>query len=62
MAMNESHAPSLAEKLQSLPKQAIYGMPYEEWKEKYQTELTDKQQQAYQDTKPLHAVIDVPKG
>ncbi len=43
-------------------KQAVYGMPYEEWKAKYQTELTDKQQQAYQDTKPLHAVIDVPKG
>ncbi|HIJ61087.1 MAG TPA: DUF1244 domain-containing protein [Rhodospirillaceae bacterium] len=38
-------------------KQAVYGMPYEEWKSLYQTEATPEQQAAYDRTKPLHAVI-----
>ena len=40
-------------------KQAVYGMPYEEWKLRYQKEATAEQQAAYDRTKPLHAVIKV---
>ena len=35
----------------------IYGMPFEEWKERYQKEATAEQQQLFEETKPLHAVI-----
>ena len=35
----------------------VYGMPYSEWKEKYQTEATPEQQQKFEATKPLHAAI-----
>lgn len=35
----------------------VYGMPYDEWKQKYQTEATPEQKQKYEDTKPLHAKI-----
>ena len=35
----------------------VYGMPYDEWKVKYQREATPEQQRAYEKTKPLHAVI-----
>jgi len=28
-------------------REAFYGMPYSEWKEKYQTEATEEQQAAY---------------
>lgn len=35
----------------------VYGMPYDEWKAKYQREATPEQQRAYEETKPLHAVI-----
>lgn len=36
---------------------AVYGMPYEDWKARHQTEATAEQQAAYDRTKPLHAVI-----
>ena len=35
----------------------VYGMPYAEWKTKYQTEASDEQLRRYDETKPLHAVI-----
>jgi hypothetical protein len=35
----------------------VYGMPYEEWKAKHQLEATPEQQRAFEETKPLHAVI-----
>ncbi|MDP6785881.1 MAG: DUF1244 domain-containing protein [Rhodospirillales bacterium] len=38
-------------------REAVYGMPYATWKEKYQTEATAEQKQRFEDTKPLHAVI-----
>jgi uncharacterized protein len=38
-------------------REAVYGMPYENWKAKFQTEATPAQQQKYEDTKPLHAEI-----
>lgn len=38
-------------------REVIYGMPFGEWKEKYQTEATPEQVKAFEDTKPLHAAI-----
>lgn len=38
-------------------REIVYGMPYGEWKEKYQTEATAEQQQAFNDTRPLHADV-----
>ncbi len=35
----------------------IYGMPFAKWKENYQTEATPGQKAAFEETKPLHAVI-----
>lgn len=35
----------------------IYGMPYEEWRNKYQTEATADQKRKYEETTPLHAKI-----
>ncbi len=35
----------------------IYGMPYEEWRDKYQTEATPEQKRKYEETTPLHAKI-----
>ena len=38
-------------------REIVYGMPYGEWKDKYQTESTGQQKQLFEDTKPLHADI-----
>ena len=38
-------------------REIVYGMPYDEWKAKYQTEATPEQKQKYGETKPLHAFI-----
>ncbi len=38
-------------------REIIYGMPYGDWKEKYQTESSDEQKRLYEETKPLHADI-----
>ncbi|MFP4606893.1 MAG: DUF1244 domain-containing protein [Thiohalospira sp.] len=38
-------------------REAIYGMPYSEWKEKYQAEATPEQQERFEETKPWHAKI-----
>ncbi len=35
----------------------IYGMPYSEWKEKYQEKANDEQIKKFTETKPLHAKI-----
>ena len=37
--------------------EAIYGMPYAEWKQRYQTEASPEQQQTFEETKPLHAFV-----
>jgi hypothetical protein len=37
--------------------QAVYGMPYSEWKEQYQTKATAEQLETFENTKPLHAKI-----
>ena len=33
-------------------RQRVYGMPYEQWKAKYQTEATPEQQAAFEKNKP----------
>lgn len=38
-------------------RQAIYGMPYDEWRAKYQKEATPEQKRRFEETKPLHAEI-----
>ena len=38
-------------------REIVYGMPYDEWKDKCQTESSDQQKQLFEDTKPLHASI-----
>jgi hypothetical protein len=38
-------------------REIVYGMPYDAWKEKYQTESSDQQKRLYEETKPLHADI-----
>ena len=37
--------------------EAIYGMPYSEWKIRYQKEAKPEQMQKFEQTKPLHAKI-----
>jgi hypothetical protein len=38
-------------------REAVYGMPYAEWKVKHQEEATPEQQRRFEETKPLHAQI-----
>jgi hypothetical protein len=42
-------------------REAVYGMPYAEWKDKYQQAATAEQKRLYQETAPQHAVIDIPQ-
>ena len=39
-------------------REAVYGMPYATWKERHQAEATPEQKRTFENTKPLHAVID----
>jgi hypothetical protein len=38
-------------------REAIYGMPYKDWKAAHQGEATADQMRIYEETKPLHAKI-----
>lgn len=38
-------------------RKVVYGMAYDDWKDKYQTESTQEQKDLYEKTKPLHAEI-----
>jgi hypothetical protein len=38
-------------------REAIYGMPFAEWRKKHQKEASPEQQKRFEETKPLHAVI-----
>jgi len=38
-------------------REAVYGMPYGEWKDRHQHEATEGQKQRFEDTKPLHAFV-----
>jgi hypothetical protein len=35
----------------------VYGMPYGEWKQKYQEKASEEQINTFEETKPLHAKI-----
>ncbi|MBO6757916.1 MAG: DUF1244 domain-containing protein [Roseibium sp.] len=35
-------------------REIVYGMPYDEWKAKHQTEATDAQKAAFESSKPSH--------
>jgi hypothetical protein len=35
----------------------VYGMPFNDWKAKYQKEASAEQQTTFEETKPLHAII-----
>ncbi|MEE9352702.1 MAG: DUF1244 domain-containing protein [Thiotrichaceae bacterium] len=37
--------------------EAVYGMPYSEWKDKHQLKASDEQIKKFEDTKPIHAKI-----
>lgn len=37
--------------------EAIYGMPYADWKGKYQKKASPEQMEKFEQTKPLHAKI-----
>ncbi|NIR58118.1 MAG: DUF1244 domain-containing protein [Gammaproteobacteria bacterium] len=38
-------------------REIVYGMPYEQWKSKYQKEATPEQLQRFEETKPQHAFV-----
>ncbi|EGV18959.1 DUF1244 domain-containing protein [Thiocapsa marina] len=38
-------------------REAIYGMPYAEWKTRYQQEATKEQARLFEETQPLHAFV-----
>jgi hypothetical protein len=38
-------------------REAVYGMPYAQWKARYQREASPEQQQRFQETTPLHAFV-----
>ena len=38
-------------------REIIYGMPFDEWKAKYQAEASAEQKARFEETKPLHAKI-----
>jgi len=37
--------------------EAVYGMPYEQWKAEHQHPASDDQKAKFQETKPIHAKI-----
>ena len=38
-------------------REAVYGMPYSEWKTRYQQEATAEQARLFEETQPLHAFV-----
>ncbi len=38
-------------------REIVYGMPYDEWKDKHQGKASEEQKRAFEETKPLHAHI-----
>lgn len=42
---------------QDTAREVVYGMPFAEWKTKYQKEASPQQQTAFEDSKPVHAKI-----
>ena len=42
-------------------REAVYGMPYGEWKAQHQAPATDEQKARFAETRPLHAKHDLPR-
>ncbi len=40
-------------------REAVYGMPYDEWRKLYQKDASAEQKAAFESTKPTHAVIPI---
>lgn len=38
-------------------REAVYGMPYNDWKRQYQTEASEEQKKQFEATRPLHADV-----
>jgi uncharacterized protein len=38
-------------------REAVYGMPYDDWKNNHQAQATPEQKEKFENTKPLHAKI-----
>ena len=38
-------------------RERVYGMPFEQWKAKYQHEASAEQMKTFEETKPLHAFV-----
>ncbi len=38
-------------------RQVVYGMPYDEWKDRYQSEASAEQLEKFEETRPLHAFV-----
>lgn len=38
-------------------REAVYGMPYADWKDAHQSAATDEQKRRFEETKPLHSEI-----
>ena len=38
-------------------REVVYGIPFNEWKAKHQTEASEEQLKTFEETKPLHAAI-----
>ncbi|HSO81252.1 DUF1244 domain-containing protein [Thiocapsa sp.] len=38
-------------------REAVYGMPYSDWKTRYQQEATAEQARLFEETQPLHAFV-----
>lgn len=42
--------------------EAVYGMPYADWKARYQAKATDEQLEKFEETRPMHSDISGHKG
>ncbi len=40
-----------------LARELVYGMPYPEWKQRFQQDATPEQQRRFEETTPLHAFV-----
>ncbi len=38
-------------------REIVYGMPFDDWKTRYQKEASEEQKKTFEETKPLHATI-----
>lgn len=38
-------------------RQVVYGMPYDEWKDRYQSDASAEQLEKFEETRPLHAFV-----